>query len=109
MIKGVGIDIIEIERIEKLLCEKENFLSRNFTEAERELNLKLETAAGNFAAKEAFAKAMGTGFRGFGLIDVEILRNELGAPHIRFKGEPINANVSISHNRTTAVAVVILT
>ena len=109
MIKGVGIDIIEIERIEKLLVEKENFLNRNFTKSEQEFNSKSETVAGNFAAKEAFAKAMGTGFRSFGLIDVEVLRNDFGAPYIKFKGEQTNTHVSISHNRTTAVAVVILT
>jgi len=108
MINGIGIDIIEIERIEKLLNDKPNFLERNFTESERKLNLKPETVAGNFAAKEAFAKASGTGFRGFGLIDIEVLRDELGKPYIVFRDEQTNANVSISHNRTTAVAVVIL-
>ena len=105
----IGIDIIEIERIEKLLTNKPNFLERNFTKTERERNLKHETIAGNFAAKEAFSKALGTGFRGFGLIDVEVLRDELGKPYIVFKNERSNANVSISHNRSTAVAVVILT
>jgi len=109
MIKGVGIDIIEIERIEKLMSDKPNFLVRNFSEDEQALNCKSETVAGNFAAKEAFAKALGTGFHGFGLRDVEVLRNTHGAPYIKFKGEQTNANVSISHNRTTAVAVVILT
>ena len=108
MIKGIGIDIIEIERIEKLLSSKENFLSRNFTEAELEFNSKPQSTAGNFAAKEAFAKALGTGFRGFGLRDIEVLRNDLGAPYILFRGGKINAHISISHNRTTAVAVVIL-
>jgi len=108
MITGVGIDIIEIERIEKILNEKSNFLERNFTKNELKLNKKTETVAGNFAAKEAFAKALGTGFRGFGLVDVEVLRDELGKPYIVFQGEQINANVSISHNRSTAVAVVIL-
>jgi len=109
MIKGIGIDIIEIERIEKLISNKPNFLERNFTMPEREQNAKPETIAGNFAAKEAFAKALGTGFRGFNLIDIEVLRNHLGAPYIIFRGEPTNANVSISHNRSTAVAVVVLT
>jgi len=108
MIKGVGIDIIEVGRIEKLLESKENFLTRNFTEAEQEFNLKPESVAGNFAAKEAFAKSLGTGFRGFGLRDVEVLRNELGAPYIVFRGERSAANVSISHTKTTAVAVVIM-
>ena len=109
MISGVGVDIIEIERIEKLLIEKSNFLERNFTKNELIFNKKAENIAGSFAAKEAFAKACGTGFRGFGLTDVEVLRDELGKPYIVFKGERSNANVSISHNRSTAVAVVIST
>ena len=109
MISGIGIDIIEIERIEKLLRGNDNFLTRNFTDAERTTNARPESVAGRFAAKEAFAKALGTGFRGFNLRDVEVLRNDLGAPYIIFRGEMSNAQVSISHNRTTAVAVVVMT
>ncbi|MCL2838431.1 MAG: holo-ACP synthase [Oscillospiraceae bacterium] len=109
MIIGVGIDIIEVSRVSELMNRKENFLERNFTEAEREFNLKSESVAGNFAAKEAFAKALGTGVRGFNLRDIEVLRNELGAPYILFRGERSNAQVSISHTKTTAVAVVIIT
>jgi len=108
MINGVGIDIIEVDRIEKILASKENFLTRNFTKAELEFNAKPESVAGNFAAKEAFSKALGTGFRGFGLSDVEVLRDELGAPFIVFRGERSTSNVSISHTKTTAVAVVIM-
>jgi len=108
MIRGIGIDIIEVERIEKLVEEKENFLTRNFSEAEQDFLTKPESIAGNFAAKEAFAKAKGTGVRGFNLRDVEVLRNELGAPYIIFKGEKNSAHVSISHTKTTAVAVVVI-
>ena len=106
MIIGVGIDIIEVERIEKLL--NDNFITRNFSEAELEFNSKPESVAGSFAAKEAFAKALGTGFRGFNLHDVEVLRDELGAPYIIFQGKQANAHVSISHTKSTAVAVVII-
>ena len=114
MISGVGIDIIEVSRISELISAGDKFLSRNFSAAEieyfsRNSAIRAETVAGNFAAKEAFAKALGTGFRGFGLIDIEVLRNQLGAPHIVFRGEQSSAQVSISHTKTTAVAVVIMT
>ena len=105
---GLGVDIIEVERIEKLLADKENFLARYFSEAELAVNLRPESVAGNFAAKEAFSKAKGTGIRGFNLRDIEVLRDELGAPYILFRGERVNARVSISHTKSTAVAVVIL-
>ena len=110
---GIGIDIVEVERIEKLISTKENFLLRNFTNSEIEYfsqskSIRAETVAGNFAAKEAFAKALGTGFRGFNLCDIEVLRNELGAPYINFRKERTKTQVSISHTKTTAVAVVII-
>ena len=107
-VKGIGIDIIEVERISELISRKDNFLARNFTEAELNFNLKPESIAGNFAAKEAFSKALGTGFRRFNLCDIEVLRDELGAPYILFRRERMNGHVSISHTKTTAVAVVIL-
>ena len=108
MITGIGIDIIEVERIKRLINEKDNFLTRNFSDAELALCAKPESIAGNFAAKEAFAKALGTGFRGFSLRDVEVLRDELGAPYILFRGERIKARVSISHTKTTAAAVAVI-
>ena len=83
-ILGIGIDIIEIDRIEKVLNRTPRFLDRNFTEKEIEYfkknNLKSESIAGNFAAKEAISKAIGTGIRGFNLKDIEILRDDLGKP-----------------------------
>ena len=72
--------------------------------------------AGNFAAKEAVSKALGTGVRGFGLKDIEILRDELGKPIVEVSDKvkeliKVNNylfNVSISHNRTCAIAFVVL-
>ncbi|MBM6839885.1 holo-ACP synthase, partial [Clostridium saudiense] len=84
MILGVGTDIIEIERIKKAIERTPKFLEKTFTEKEIELfkskAMKVESIAGNFAAKEAISKAIGTGFRGFSLNDLEILRDELGKP-----------------------------
>ena len=80
MILGIGTDIVTIGRIEKA-CENRLFLEKYYTDAERKAcGGKVTSLAGNFAAKEAVAKALGTGFSGFGPEKIEILRNEAGAP-----------------------------
>ena len=71
--------------------------------------------AGNWAAKESFAKALGTGVEGFSLSEVEILRDDMGAPYIRLCGNAkgiademgLAFSVSISHTDDLATAVVI--
>lgn len=116
-ILGIGIDIIEIDRIEKVLNRTPRFLDRNFTEKEVEYfkqnNLRAESIAGNFAAKEAISKAIGTGIRGFNLRDIEILRDDLGKPivntynnlkEICIKYSVKEIKVSISHSENYAVA-----
>jgi len=92
-ILGIGTDIISIDRIEKSL-EKwdEGFLSRLFTEGERAVcdNRKNRAAcyAKRFAAKEACAKALGTGLaKGVRWIDMEVVLDENGAPQIALSGE----------------------
>ncbi|NLC18687.1 MAG: holo-ACP synthase [Clostridiales bacterium] len=87
MITGIGVDLIEVSRVVKA-CEKEGFLTRCFTEKERDLiksNIKM--AADNFAVKEAVAKMLGTGFSGFGPIDIEVLRDEAGKPYVNLFGK----------------------
>ncbi|MDO4789108.1 MAG: holo-ACP synthase [Johnsonella sp.] len=117
MILGIGTDIIEIARM-KIFCEKPYYVSKIYTENECRLaREKLSFLAGNFAAKEAVCKALGTGFRGFGAKEVEILRDELGAPYVRLYGraEEIffaknasHIHVSISHCREYASAFAVL-
>ena len=86
MIIGIGTDLIEIERIKKA-CVKEAFLLRSFTLEERAcIDGRPERAAGNFAVKEAVSKAMGTGFRGIGLNEIEVLRDAFGKPYINLYG-----------------------
>ncbi len=117
MIAGIGTDIIEIERIKKTIMQNPRFIIKNFTINEQEYfqqrKKTYETIAGNFAAKEAISKALGTGFRGFGLIDIEVTRNELGAPIVALHGtakqiaSKKNINkiwVSISHCKEYATA-----
>lgn len=120
MIVGIGTDIIEVERIQKA-CRSPRFLSRVFTEREQALfqsrKENYQVLAGNFAAKEAVVKAMGTGFRGFAWKDVEILRDELGKPHVVLHRQALKTvsamegkriHISISHTRCYAVAQAIL-
>lgn len=89
MIIGIGIDLIEVERVEKA-CEKEHFLTRCFTE--REIDLIREDkrkASDNFAVKEAISKAFGTGIHGFELNEMEVLRDELGCPYAILYGNAL--------------------
>ncbi len=86
MLTGVGCDLIEIERMKKA-CEKEAFLMRVYTDEERrQADGRLSVLAGTFAVKEAVAKVLGTGFRTFMPIDVEVLRDELGKPYVILHG-----------------------
>lgn len=82
MILGVGTDLVEIERIRKA-CERDSFVVRTFTETEcRQAGGHASRFAGSFAVKEAVAKALGTGFRAFMPIDIEVARDELGKPYV---------------------------
>lgn len=112
----VGIDSIEIERIEKSL-KINGFLERVYSKDEIELlksrRMCPETAAANFAAKEAFSKAMGCGIVGFALNEVSVLRDKAGAPYIELSGRAkelageASLTVSITHTKTVASAIVI--
>ena len=112
---SVGIDIVEVERIAKSLG-RGKFLERIYTVREREYlaakKYNPQSAAGLFAAKEAFSKAMGTGMRGFSFSDIEVLHTEAGAPYLRLYGGALKAagemvlSLSISHTDRYAAAVV---
>ncbi len=111
--RGIGTDILEIERIGALL-HREIFLRRVFTEGERayvaHAPLPAETAAGLFCAKEAVSKALGTGFgTQIALRDIEIRHTEAGAPCVMVRGhEDLSWSLSISHCRSYATATAIL-
>ena len=115
MIKGIGLDIVEITRIKKAMDRSERFRLRILSE--RELSLynqltqqrKVEFLAGRFAAKEAYSKANGTGIgKGCEFHQIEILKDELGKPIIYFNGEIVSGHVSITHTKEYAAAQVIL-
>lgn len=109
----LGTDIIEIERIRKS-AENPSFVNGVFTPAEREYyrarGSRAETLAGMFCAKEAAAKALGSGFTGFRPCDVEILHTEGGAPYARLSGKALELfpdarlEISISHCKEYATA-----
>lgn len=115
MIKGIGLDIIEIERIEKAMVRTDKFKNRILSERELAIfttyssSRKVEFLAGRFAAKEAFSKALGTGIGATcTLHDIEILRGDAGNPLLYYKGELVNGFVSITHTKQYAAAQVIL-
>lgn len=118
MILGLGNDIVEIERIKSAIEKTPRFKTKVFTEKEIEYISKKSNPypsyAGRFSAKEAIAKALGTGVRGFKLTDIEILNDELGKPHVALLGDigrkykEKKIQISISHSREYATAVAIL-
>lgn len=116
MIKGIGIDIIEIKRIERLFYKTDRFIERILTSNERiQFNKiqtnrrKVEFLAGRFAAKEAFAKATGMGIGELSFQHIEVRNSTSGAPFIIVEGyETKNVLLSISHSKEYAVAQVII-
>lgn len=123
MIVGIGMDIVEVERIRAIYQRHpERFVRRILTENERDYVLRhadpTERLAGRWAAKEAALKALGTGLaEGIGWRDVEILPDELGRPCLHLHGKAAGrakqlgvdaSHVTITHSRDSAVAQVIL-
>ena len=113
-----GIDIVEIDRLEGLKSgTRSRFLERVFTSRElAEAGASDAGLMGRFAAKEAVAKALGSGIGDIGWKDIEIVEDERGAPQVHLHGmakqraEGIGLklwSVSISHSRTHAVAVAV--
>jgi holo-[acyl-carrier protein] synthase len=117
MIKGIGVDIVEIERLIKALECHENLYFKLFTPAEREYcSQKVKPHrhyALRFAAKEAVLKALGIGFRGVKWTDIEISNDGLGKPLVNLRGKAAQKAsdldvgeilVSLSFSRDNAVA-----
>ena len=117
MIIGIGVDIIEINRVKNAIKRNEKFIEKICSEEEikylKKKDFKYESIAGKFAAKEAIVKALGTGFRNMKIKDIEITNNELGKPLVELKGgaleiikdyKNIRIHLSISHSRDNAIA-----
>lgn len=118
MIKGIGVDIIEVDRIERAIAKNEKFLERIFSQQEL-LYIKSRgnnkcTISGLFSSKESVSKALGTGIRGFKWTDIEIAHDNLGKPKVNLRGNAkqiavkkgINKiSLSISHIAEKAIAI----
>lgn len=115
---GIGVDMVEIERVERALARHERFASRLFSERERERCMDCARPARRFAAcfaaKEAASKAMGTGIRGFSWRELELLADERGRPVLQLSGRAREVAarmgireilVSVTHTRDAALAV----
>mgnify|MGYP001429585490 FL=1 len=123
-ILGIGTDIVKNARF-KFLIKKKNFINRTFGKKEIKLSQKLSNKSNffskRFAAKEAFAKSLGTGFRyNLNLKDIEILNDKMGKPfYIKskkidklinkiFKTKKYNLFLSISDEKDYSVAFTII-
>ena len=117
-ILGIGTDIVNVIRIEKILKKnKKNFLEKIFTNKEISL-LKLKskyiasTIAKKFAAKEAFAKAMGTGIgSSLSFRNIEVLSLKSGQPYLKLAGKnkiKVISKLSLSDDYPWAIAFVII-
>lgn len=122
MIFGVGTDIIEMERLAKMVARGRQYLETIFTEKEIEYceskARKSQHYAVRYAAKEAALKALGVGWRdGFAFCDIEVIDDERGRPQILVHGKVKElfehhqikqTSISLSHSRESAIAVIIL-
>ena len=122
MIRGVGVDVVELERIERLLARHGETFTRRFCrpgeEQRRSGEARVQHLGGLFAAKEAVLKALGTGWgEGLGLLQVEVVREPSGAPGVRLHDAAgaraaalgvERVHLSITHERRYAAAVAVL-
>ena len=122
MIIGTGVDIVRISRFKKYINNR-RFLNRFFDDMEIELieargASSPQSLAGRFAAREAFFKALGTGFKGFSMKDISVINDSNGKPII-IPSEKVECflneignnwviHLSISHEKEYAIAQVIV-
>jgi len=122
MIFGVGIDQLDVARMDRLVGADDGFVTRVFTAAEtaycRSQHTPAQHFAARFCAKEAFFKAIGTGWRnGMDWTEVGVVRDELGRPEIDLTGKAAQVfrqlglsriHLSLSHTGHTATAMVVV-
>ena len=118
MIVGVGVDIVEVSRIDRSVKRwGAKFAQRFFSEREVKMFVHRMEEPGllarQFAAKEAVSKALGTGMKRIGFRDITVTRNEAGAPLVELSGNAStraaamgveNIHISISDERDYAIA-----
>ena len=122
---GIGIDIVETNRIKKILKKNKLFAHRIFTKYERTScvgNIQTNCFAKKYAAKEALVKALGTGFRnGINFKNIEIKNDKLGKPYVnldkiliikikqKYKVKKFNIFLSIADENKYAIANILIT
>lgn len=120
MIKGIGVDIIEIKRIKAAAQKRPRLLERIFTQEELRYCLAKDnpwpSLAARFAAKEAAMKAMGVGLGAFPWQNIEVVKEDDHAPFLKLSGKGLSFakkqgithwHLSLSHSNSEAVAFVI--
>ena len=123
MVKGIGVDVVDVTRFRVVIGKwREKIIARLFSAEEQKYCLKKKDPvphfAVRFAAKEAFVKAMGTGFRGSAAPkDIEVGTETSGKPFIRVSGRAGKAmkamgadriHLSMSHEKGMGIALVVL-
>nr|MDK2850717.1 holo-[acyl-carrier protein] synthase [Candidatus Cloacimonadota bacterium] len=122
MIFGIGVDLIKVERIARLLESNPRFFEKVFSATEREYCRNkanpAQSFAVRFAAKEAFMKALGTGWgQGISFKEIQVVNDDKGKPDIElsgttwdyFRGHDLSRiYLSLSHEKDYAVAYVIV-
>lgn len=122
MVVGIGTDIFEVKRIKERITKEPSFIKGIYTENEitycEKLRFKEQHYAARYAAKEAFLKAIGTGWRnGIKFNEIEILNDELGKPEIKLTGKAReivksikgdSVHISLSHTKDLAIAFIII-
>jgi holo-[acyl-carrier protein] synthase len=122
MIIGIGTDIIDVQRIERVIERNGGFINKVFTPQEiaycEARAAKAQSYAARFAAKEAMMKALGTGWgEGVNWQDIEVVSEASGKPRILLSGQALATakamgaehwHLSLSHERTAAIAFVVL-
>jgi phosphopantetheine--protein transferase-like protein len=119
-VRGLGTDLVEVERFRLAVHRRANLAQRLFTDGERayadEQRDPVKSLAARFGAKEAVMKALGVGLGAFAFHDVEVVRDGDGAPSVMLHGAAADLaaergvsawQVSLSHTDATAMAVVI--
>jgi holo-[acyl-carrier protein] synthase len=111
---GIGIDAVDIDRLEQMLARRPGMAQRLFTDDERAVGPAGRAA--RFAAKEAAMKALGVGLGAFGFHDVSVVKEESGAPRLVVIGAAADLagrmgvqswKVSLTHTASLAQAVVV--
>jgi holo-[acyl-carrier protein] synthase len=119
-IRGLGTDLVEVERFRLALARRVTLSDRLFTAGEQEYAYgqhdPVKSLAARFGAKEAAMKALGAGLGAFRFLEVEVLRAESGAPSLALHGAAaalaeergVTAwQLSLTHTESTAMAVVL--